>query len=76
MSYRKRPVLQPILLTETEVSKIIGFSPRTLQKWRYSGDGPTFVRVSARAVRYRPGDLEKWIEGRLRSSTSDRGHAV
>ena len=63
----------PILLTEKETAKILGFSIRTLQKWRVKGGGPRFVRVSARAIRYRRADLDQWIEGRIRTSTADVG---
>ncbi len=62
---------QPILLTETEAAKLLGFSIRTLQKWRMSGDGPKFVRMSARAIRYRRQDLDAFIEARVKQSTSD-----
>lgn len=64
---------QSLLLTETEASKLIEFSTRTLQKWRVLGRGPKFVRVSARAIRYRREDIDAWIEASLRSSTSDPG---
>lgn len=61
----------PVLLTEKEASRILGFSIRTLQKWRIQGRGPIFVRVSPRAIRYRLDDLESWIIESLRTSTSD-----
>ena len=69
---------EAILLTETEAAKILGFSIRTLQNWRYRGGGPRFVRVSRTCVRYRRQDLEAWIEESLRISTSDdgSGHSV
>jgi hypothetical protein len=63
----------PLLLTETEASKILGFSVRTLQGWRYRGGGPRFVRVSNACIRYRRQDLTAWVEARLRWSTSDDG---
>ena len=62
-----------ILLTEAEAAERLGFTARFLQNRRVRGDGPQFVRVSARAVRYRPVDLEKWATDRLRTSTSDSG---
>jgi predicted DNA-binding transcriptional regulator AlpA len=62
-----------VLLTEAEAAELIGFSPRFLTERRYRGGGPLYVRVSARAVRYRPADLEAWAEERVRSSTSDPG---
>lgn len=64
-----------LLLTEAETARLIGFSTRTLQKWRMIGEGPRFVRVTARAVRYRRSDIDEWIESRLRTSTSDPGDA-
>ncbi len=64
-----------ILLSEKETAKLLGFSIRSLQKWRTTGEGPLFVRVSARAIRYRREDLNRWIEERIRTSTTDPAHA-
>ncbi len=64
---------QPLLLTETEVARILGFSVRTLQKWRVRGEGPPFMKVSARAIRYRRSDIKAWVEANMRISTSDTG---
>ena len=61
----------PVLLSEKEACKILGFSVRTLQTWRVDGGGPTFVKISARAVRYRRCDLNAWIESRLCQSTAE-----
>jgi len=61
------------LLTTNAAARMLGYSPRALENWRYRGGGPRFVRVSARSVRYRSADLETWIEERLRVSTSDDG---
>lgn len=59
-----------ILLTEQEAARSIGFTARFLQARRLSGDGPRFVKVSARAVRYRPADLEEWAAKMLRTPAS------
>ena len=61
------------LLTEPEAAAFLNFTPRALQAWRTRGGGPKFVRISARAIRYRLRDLETWVEDRLRTSTSDPG---
>jgi hypothetical protein len=61
------------LLTEDSAASLLGFSPRALQSWRHRGGGPIFVKISARAIRYRRIDLQSWAEKRLRKSTSDRG---
>lgn len=67
----KVPMPSLMLLTEKEVAKETGFAIRTLQNWRSRGGGPPFVRVSARAVRYRRSDIQRWIETRLLTSTSE-----
>lgn len=64
---------EKILLTEAEAAERLGFTPRFLQNRRAQGDGPRFVRVSSRAVRYRVEDLTAWAAERLRVSTSDPG---
>ena len=61
------------LMTEVEAAAHLKLTKRALQAWRVQGRGPVFVRISARAVRYRPEDLNQWIEGRIRRSTSDPG---
>lgn len=66
---------EKILLTEKEAAHRLGFSPRFLQQRRYLGGSPKFVRVSARAIRYRPEDLDAWAAERIRTSTSDTGTA-
>ena len=50
----------------------LGLSPRTLDRYRVSGEGPEFYKLGTR-VRYRLADLEAWTESRRRRSTSDDG---
>jgi hypothetical protein len=64
-------VTPKLLLTEEEAAESIGLTPRFLQTRRYRGDGPPFVRISIRCVRYIPADLEAWAMARRRTSTSD-----
>ncbi len=64
------------LLTEVEAAGRLGFTPRFLQDRRMRGGGPRYVRVSARAIRYRPEDLAAWAAERIRTSTSDPGSEV
>ncbi|MBF0446381.1 MAG: helix-turn-helix domain-containing protein [Magnetococcales bacterium] len=58
------------LINEHEAAVYLGHSVRTLQKWRVTGGGPKFVKVSARSIRYRRCDLNAWVEDRIRSNTS------
>ena len=60
------------LLTEAEVEKEYTISKRTLQKLRCTGGGPSYLKLG-RAVRYRPKDIEVYLESCIRASTSDDG---
>ena len=62
-----------ILLTEEEAAHALGFTARFLQNRRHRGDGPQYVRISARAIRYRPEDLAAFAAKLVRTSTSDPG---
>jgi phage terminase Nu1 subunit (DNA packaging protein) len=60
------------LLTQAEAAAILNVPVRTLEAWRLRGGGPRYLRLP-RVVRYRHDDLEKWLEDRRRSCTSDPG---
>ena len=51
------------LLWAEEVAVVLGVPVKTLYQWRYKGVGPAGVRVG-RHLRYRPADVEAWIDGR------------
>jgi excisionase family DNA binding protein len=53
------------LLTPTEVAKELGLPARTVEQWRYRNLGPRYVKVG-RHVRYRPADIDAWIEQQVR----------
>ncbi len=50
------------LLNEKEAAAILGVTPRTLTNWRWRGDGPRWVRVGSRLVRYRRSELLAFVE--------------
>jgi len=58
------------LLTPAEAADVLGLSPRTLETHRQRGKGPPYVRVTARTIRYRSEDVERFIAAQLRASTS------
>ena len=62
------------LLTEAQAARLLNFTPRFLQARRARGDGPPWVSISARAIRYRRSDLLDWIESHVRTSATDRGN--
>jgi predicted DNA-binding transcriptional regulator AlpA len=59
------------LLRPPEAAPYIGLSVSTLAKQRLRGDGPKFVRLSARAIGYLPADLDGWLADKRFGSTSE-----
>jgi len=49
------------LLTPAEVATYLRVSWRTLQEWRRSGVGPTWIRLGYNRVRYRKAEVEEWL---------------
>lgn len=64
-----------VLLTTQEAASYLCVSKAFLERDRWAGARIPFIRVGSRAVRYRQADLDDYIEGRKRRSTSDRGVA-
>jgi predicted DNA-binding transcriptional regulator AlpA len=52
------------LLKQEAAAHFLGLRPTTLELWRSRGDGPRFVRLSRRAVRYRLSELIKFAVSR------------
>ena len=50
------------LLTRKEVEELFGLSVRFLELAAMKGEGPSFLKLGHRTVRYRVCDLEAWIE--------------
>ena len=61
---------QSVYLTTREAAAILGLSPRTLERYRVTGEGPAF-RKFGRRVRYKRVDLDEWADRRRKRSTSD-----
>ena len=63
--------IQPPLLKESEVSKVLGVARRTLAGWRGQGRGPSWVDLSGghgrkALIRYPVAELQKWIQENLK----------
>lgn len=58
------------LLDENQLAQWLGESVSSIQKWRVSGKGPKFIK-KPKGVAYRVEDVEKWLEERTVSSTSE-----
>jgi predicted site-specific integrase-resolvase len=47
-------------------------SPRTLERWRWIGTGPAFLKVEGRVI-YRLEDVEAYEQAQLRKGTTKPG---
>ncbi|WP_372719036.1 helix-turn-helix transcriptional regulator [Immundisolibacter sp.] len=63
-----------LLLTTAETAELLGISKAFLERDRWAGARIPFIKVGARAVRYRLADLEDYLARQVRVSTSDPGH--
>jgi hypothetical protein len=53
------------LLTEVEVAREwLNCEPTLLERLRAGGKGPLAIRISDRVIRYRPSDVQHWLEHR------------
>jgi predicted DNA-binding transcriptional regulator AlpA len=53
--------VQDLLLTESETARRLGVSVSGLRKWRREGQGPRFIRLGSRLIRYSVPDLDAWL---------------
>jgi excisionase family DNA binding protein len=55
------------LLTPKDVAELLGVPEGTLEFWRYQNRGPAYIKVG-RHVRYRPADIEAYLQAQRRSA--------
>jgi len=63
------------LIDERTAADFLGLCDRSLQNFRQRGDGPKYIRISSRCIRYRRTDLARFADERVRKNTSDLGPA-
>jgi len=59
-------------LDEFQTAKLLGVSVHKLRRDRWAGGGCPFLKMIG-SVRYRREDLDRYMESRIRRSTSDLG---
>lgn len=62
--------MQPQLLDTKQAAALIGMSVAFLERDRWAGARIPYIKIGARAVRYRLSDLMSYIESNMRLSTS------
>jgi predicted DNA-binding transcriptional regulator AlpA len=65
------PSAAPTVLLTKDAAEYIGSSDSFLEKARVAGTGPPFVKIGSRKVGYLRRDLDRWLESRRRTSTSE-----
>lgn len=50
-----------ILLTPEQTAERLGVTVGTLANWRTAGDGPPYVKMGSKLVRYPEDDLRSWL---------------
>ncbi|MBL4802235.1 MAG: helix-turn-helix domain-containing protein [Emcibacter sp.] len=71
---------QDNLYTEQQAAEYIGGTETpiplgTMRRWRIEGKFLKFLRIGAKAVRYRKTDLDAYLDSCSRTSTTDQGSA-
>jgi predicted site-specific integrase-resolvase len=56
-------------LSQTELAARWNISHRTLERWRWTGEGPQFIKIGGRVV-YRQEDVEAFEAKQTRESTA------
>lgn len=51
------------ILTREECAERLNISVRTLDRWRYTGEGPAFLKMN-RTVRYEESDIENFLHSK------------
>jgi hypothetical protein len=58
-------------LRNKAAAEFLGVAPGTLVNWRVKGCGPAFYKLNGHIVVYLPEDLEAYLAGNRRQSTSE-----
>ena len=59
------------MLRVRDAARYLGLSKSFLDKLRLTGDGPAFFKLGRKVVAYRREDLDSWLAGKRRISTSE-----
>ena len=62
-------------LSQTDLANRWRMSPRTLERWRFTGEGPQFVKLGGRVV-YRLEDIEAFELQQIRKATPGMTRSV
>ena len=67
--------MSPQHLNQRQLAARMGISARTLERWRWIGGGPRYLKIGGRVV-YRLEDIEAFEAERLHASTCETSPLV
>jgi predicted site-specific integrase-resolvase len=56
-------------LTQHELARRWALSPRTLERWRWTGEGPRFLKLNGK-IAYREADVQAFEDDRVKDKTA------
>ena len=62
------------LWTIDDVAGFLGIAPKTVRKWQLNGTLP-FVKLGGKLVRFRPPDIEAWVNGQVVTASAGAGES-
>jgi predicted DNA-binding transcriptional regulator AlpA len=63
-----------MLLDTKDAAKELGISESLLKRWRTEGQGPRFITLGPRMIRYAPEDIQAYIDGLARYASTAEAH--
>lgn len=60
----------PRLLLPSDVAALLAVGVRTLERWRSTGEGPRYVKLSRKTIRYQDTAVQAFIASSDRSNTA------
>jgi hypothetical protein len=60
-------------MTPAEAAALLGVNPKVLERWRGTGGGTAYARLSSKTIRYRREDVDAFVAARVRASTAAAG---
>lgn len=59
-----------VLMTPAAAAARLSVTAKVLERWRGTGGGPRYVRLTSKTIRYRAEDLDAFVAGRVQASTA------
>jgi len=63
----------PEYMKPKQAAAYLGLSVQQLELWRWRAEGPPYLRVTSRIIRYRRADLDAWMSAFERRSVAAAG---